>query len=51
MDHRIRGHHLAVQLRMTGNQPVEKPAMAVRPVHHGRDRESMKFVFLHFQNR
>ena len=37
---RTGGHHLGIKPRAAGEKPVEKPAVAVRPVEHGRDREA-----------
>ena len=37
MVHRLGRQHLRIEERMGGQQPMEEPAMAVRPVHHGRD--------------
>jgi hypothetical protein len=36
MVNRRRGHHFRVKLRSRTQQPQEKTAMPVRPVHHGR---------------
>jgi hypothetical protein len=30
------GHHLGVEQGVAGQQAVEKPTMAVGPIHHGR---------------
>jgi hypothetical protein len=37
--HGLRRHHLRVQPRAPRQQPVEEPAMPIRPVHHGSDAE------------
>ena len=34
------GHHLGVEQRVAGEQAMEIPAMAIRPPHHGRDRQA-----------
>jgi hypothetical protein len=34
------GHHLGVEQGVSGQQAVEKPTVAVSPVHHGRNTES-----------
>ena len=39
MDHRAGGDHLGIDQRAARQRPVEEPAMPVRPVHHGGDRE------------
>jgi hypothetical protein len=36
---RARGHHLGIDQRPPGQQPVEEPAMPVRPIHHRGDRK------------
>jgi hypothetical protein len=37
MVNRRRGHHFRVKLRSRTQQPQEKTAMPVRPVHHRRN--------------
>ena len=41
MEHRVGRHHLGVEQRAPRQQAMEEPAMPVRPIHHGRDTESM----------
>ncbi|MNV88847.1 hypothetical protein D3C71_1830870 [compost metagenome] len=38
MQQGARGHHLGIEQGMARQQPVQVAAMAVGPVHHGRDR-------------
>jgi hypothetical protein len=37
---RTGGDHLGVEQGVAGQQTVEKPAMAVGPIHHGRYRKT-----------
>jgi hypothetical protein len=40
VDHGIRRHHLGIEKRVASQQPMEGPAMAVRPIHHGGHTKS-----------
>ena len=45
MDGGICHHHLGVEQRTRRQLPVKEAAMAVRPVHHGRNGKDFLFVF------
>ncbi len=43
-DHGVGRDHLGVEQRVLRQQPVEKPAMPVGPVHHRRDGKAVRFM-------
>ena len=45
MQDRLRRHHLGVEPRAPRQQPMEEPAMPIRPIHHGRDAEAVAQLF------
>ena len=40
MDHRIGMHHFRIQPRPRGQQPMEKPAVRIGPIHHRSDGQA-----------
>ena len=44
MNQRARGDHLGIEQRVLGQQTVKVAAMAIRPVHHGGDRQPVRTV-------
>jgi hypothetical protein len=40
MQHRAGGEHLSIEERAARQQPVEKPAVAVSPLHHRGDAKT-----------
>jgi hypothetical protein len=47
MDDGVGDNHFGMEERAPRQQPVEEAAMAVRPVHHGRDGDLMSLIFRH----
>ena len=47
MDHGPGGYHFGIKQRVPAQLPVKRPAMTIRPVHHGRDGEFMCLVSIH----
>ena len=48
MQHSTGRHHLGVEVRLCAKNTMKGPTMAVSPVHHGRNRQSMHLKLLHF---
>src|SRR5262249_45824121 len=48
VQHRAGRHHLGIDQRAAREQAMEEPAMAVGPVHHRGNTESMSLIWLHF---
>ena len=47
VQHGMGRHHLGVQQAMAGDLAQEKPAVAIRPFHHGRNAEGVIWLFSH----
>ncbi len=45
MEHRAGRDHLGIDERAAREEPMEEPAVAVGPIHHGGDAERISFVF------